>query len=367
VTLGTPEGAFGEDPAQSVDAKSRPAWVRPVVLVVILAVCVWVVQQFLGSIDWGAVWDALTRLAFWQVPVLLAFVVLRSLMNAIPLTLFIPGLSAWRALINDLTAAMMAIVAPPPADMMIRVGMFRSWGIDASWGLAGATMTTITFYINRFAAPLIGLGLFLTFHGEARRPGTVAVSVLIAGAILAVLTLVVRSERLAHRIGTAAGRLAQRLRPAVNPDEWAVATKEFRGNVAQRYRRGLPLSLVALTLMVLADAVVLLLALRFVGVSAAEVPTMDVIATFFLAYPLTLPPLMGLGILDVVLLGAFMEVGGDALEPEIIAALTVWRAMTILGPMVLGIGASAWWRRSISGNDTAAEPADDDSGEVDRP
>ena len=62
---------------------------------------------------------------------------------------------------------------------------------------------------------------------------------------------------------------------------------------------------------------------------------------------------MGLGILDVVLLGAFVELGGQAIEPEVIAALTVWRAMTILGPMLLGIGASAWWRRSIAVDEAA--------------
>ena len=139
---------------------------------VILVVCVWVAWEFVGAIDWSEVWDALTRLAWWQVPVLLLFVVARNWLNAVPLILFIPGLSAFKALINDLTAAMMAVVAPPPADMVIRVGMFRSWGIDASWGLAGATMTTITFYINRFTAPLVGLILYVALNRSTRVSGT---------------------------------------------------------------------------------------------------------------------------------------------------------------------------------------------------
>ena len=99
--------------------------------------------------------------------------------------------------------------------------------------------------------------------------------------------------------------------------------------------------------MVLTDACILLLSMRFVGVSASDVPAYEVIGMFFLAYPLTLPPLMGLGIFDVVLLGAFMELGGAALEPELVAALTVWRAVTILGPMMLGGIVTLVWRRRL--------------------
>jgi len=48
-----------------------------------------------------------------------------------------------------------------------------------------------------------------------------------------------------------------------------------------------------------------------------------------------------------VLLGAFMEIGGDALEPELVAALTVWRAVTILGPVMLGGVVTLVWRRRL--------------------
>ena len=341
--------APGDEIAAGSDAAptARPAWVKPVVLAVILVVCAWVVREFLGRVDWAAVWEALTRLSWWQFPILLTVLMVRQVMNALPLALFIKGLSVFRALINDLTAAMMAVVAPPPADMVLRVAMFKSWGIDASRGLAGAMMNTVTFYINRFTAPVVGLVILLVARGEARSLWAVAGSAVIAIAIAVLLVLVVRSEVFAARAGAAGGRLARRFRSTVDADAWAATAVEFQDNVSQRFKRGLPRSLAGLVVMVLADATVLLLTLRFVGVGAEQVPTVDVIATFFIAYPLTLPPLMGLGVLDVVLLGTFMEVGGDALEPEIVAALTVWRALTLVGPVVLGVGASAYWRHSV--------------------
>ena len=66
---------------------------------------------------------------------------------------------------------------------------------------------------------------------------------------------------------------------------------------------------------------------------------------FFLAYPLTLFPLSGLGILDTVLLAAFLGYGGDEIEAEVVAAFAVWRVVTLLVPPLLGIGAVSWWRR----------------------
>ena len=58
---------------------------------------------------------------------------------------------------------------------------------------------------------------------------------------------------------------------------------------------------------------------------------------------------MGLGILDAVLLAAFVNVGGIEIEPELVAALVVWRVVTILGPITLGAAAMALWRHSTGG------------------
>ena len=48
-------------------------------------------------------------------------------------------------------------------------------------------------------------------------------------------------------------------------------------------------------------------------------------------------------------------IGGDALEPELVAALTVWRAVTILGPVMLGGVVTLVWRRRL-GHATADPP-----------
>lgn len=347
------EALPGPDDAVA-DARPRPAWLRPVLLVVIVVVCSWLASTFLGAIDWASVGEALSRLAAWQVVVLVLVLLLRQTLNAYPLALFIEGLGAARALLNDLVASLMVVVAPPPGDLVVRVAMFRTWGIDASRGLAGATMNMLAFYVNRFAAPLVGLLVVLTLGNGTQRVGAAVASGVVAVVMAVVLSLMVRREGFADRLGRAAGRTARRVRSSVDPEAWADAATGFQGHVSASYRRAFPRSLLVLTTMVLTDACILLLAMRFVGVSAGDLPAYEVIGVFFLAYPLTLPPLMGLGIFDVVLLGAFLEAGGDLLEPELLAALTVWRAVTILGPIALGGVVTLVWRhRTRSGTGAA--------------
>lgn len=312
---------------------------------VVVLVCGWLVSTFLGAIDWSSVGEALGRLTVWQVLALVALLLVRQTLNAYPLALFIRGLGAARALLNDLVASLTAVVAPPPGDLVVRVAMFRTWGIEPSRGLAGATMNMVAFYVNRFAAPLVGLPV-LAVLGSGTPPVLGAtISIAVAVVMTVLVSLAVRREAFAAKLGRTAASVARRVRPSVDPDAWMRSATGFQEHVAAGFRRAFPRSLLALSLMVLADACILLLAIRFVGVPAEAVPAYEVIGVFFLAYPLTLPPMMGMGIYDVVLLAACMEIAGDVHEPELIAALTVWRAVTLLGPVALGGVATLVWRR----------------------
>jgi hypothetical protein len=347
-----PIGEPGGAPPTGEHRRPRPAWVRPVVVVVVVVLCGWLASTFLGAIDWSEVGQALSRLTVWQVLVLGALLLVRQTLNAFPLALFIEGLGAARALLNDLVASLAAVVAPPPGDMVVRVAMFRTWGIEASRGLAGATMNMVAFYVNRFAAPLVGLVVVSVLGSGPQRVVAVVMSGAVAVALAVVVSVMMRNETFAHRLGRRAGTIARRLRSSVDPEAWAGAATGFQEHVEAGFRRAFPRSLVALTAMVLADSCILLLAIRFMGVPASALPAYEVIGLFFLFYPLTLPPLMGLGIYDVVLLGAFMEAGDASLEPELVAALTVWRAVTLLGPVLLGAAVTPLWRRRHPGTTT---------------
>ena len=68
---------------------------------------------------------------------------------------------------------------------------------------------------------------------------------------------------------------------------------------------------------------------------------------FLIAYPLTLFPFSGLGLLDAVVVAALLALDVGADEASLVAGFVVWRAVTILGPLVLGLGAVGLWKLQL--------------------
>jgi uncharacterized membrane protein YbhN (UPF0104 family) len=96
--------------------------------------------------------------------------------------------------------------------------------------------------------------------------------------------------------------------------------------------------------MVVTDGAIVLVSLRLVGLEGSLLPTLIVLGSFLVAYPLTALPLAGLGVLDALLVVAYTETAGPAAEPEIVAALVVWRVTTLIGALLLGGLTFGWWR-----------------------
>jgi uncharacterized membrane protein YbhN (UPF0104 family) len=320
-----------------------------------MVVCVLVVR-LIGAVDWAAVGSALSLLTWWQPLVLLAVVLLRQVLGALPLSLYIPGVSAYQATLNDLGAILMSMIAPPPSDVALRVAMFTSWGVTAAKGLAGTLMNTLTFYVVRFATPLLGFVLLLVLGRPPRLRSLEVLSIVVAAAILAGVLLVLRSESLARTVGTRAGRIARRVRRSVDPDAWAEACLSFRADISATFRRGFPRSLFAYLGMLAADMLVLVLCLRFVGVGPQEASVADIAVAYAFAYPFTLFPFSGLGVVDALILASLVPSGDTVLEASVVAGLIVWRVFTVLVPVLLGVLAVASWRRSVPG--PAGTPSD---------
>lgn len=317
---------------------------RPLLLIAVSLVAGWILIGLIGSVDWQQVTAALGQLSWASVPILVALLLVRQGFNAVPLARFVAGLGWWRSVQNDVTANLIGTVAPPPGDVVIRVSMFRSWGINPVDGMAGVTLNSLTFYVIRFAVPSLGLIVLIGEELAAGRVWLAAASLAIAAVIVVALILVSRGDRLAFLVGKTAGRVAARFKEEADPETWASAVLDFRERMSTRLTRGLPTSLLALTAMVIADGLILLTALRAVGVSGEYLPVVWVMGAFLIAYPLTAMPLAGLGLLDAALIVVYVDVAGSALESQIIAGFVVWRVLTLGGPLLLGLVSLSWWR-----------------------
>jgi hypothetical protein len=328
---------------------ARRAWwrllLKPAIALLISVAVGYIIIGFVGAIDWPAVTSAFGRLRWWQVLPLVAVLLLRQVLNGVPLAQFVDGLNLGRSVENDLAANLLGTVTPPPGDVVIRVAMFKSWNISALDGMAGVTLNMVTFYAVRLVMPSIGLLLLAIVGAETGNIGLAVVFMLAAVAIIAGLLLVLSHERWAVLLGRLAARVARTLRREADPDEWSRTVVDFRARVTAGLPAKLTRSMVALVFMVLADATILTLALRFTDVGADRLPALFIVGTFCTAYPLTVMPLFGFGVLDATLLAAFTEAAGLAAEPSIVAALAIWRGVTLLGTLALGAVVTLNWRR----------------------
>jgi uncharacterized protein (TIRG00374 family) len=262
-----------------------------------------------------------------------------------------PGLGFWRAMV--MTQATTAVANTVPAGSAIGIGM--TYGMLGSWGYSRSRTTTAVLVSGvwnsfiKLGMPVLALAL-VALQGGATGRRVIAALLGIAGLVgaIVVFALLLRSEEQARRFGLLAGRIASRLlrlirRPPVAG--WELATVKFRartiGLVEHRWVAITATSLVSH----LSLYVVLLVALRDVGVSDAEVSWAQVLAVFAVARLATAIPLTpgGLGFVEGVLVTGLVGAGGD--PEEVAAAVVVYRALTWALPILVGIGCYLWWRR----------------------
>jgi uncharacterized membrane protein YbhN (UPF0104 family) len=154
--------------------------------------------------------------------------------------------------------------------------------------------------------------------GSAIGIGRVAALLGIVGLLGAVVVfaLMLRSEEQARRFGLLAGRVASRVlrlvrRPPVAG--WELATVKFRNRTLGLLERGwVPITVTSLVSH-LSLYLVLLVALRQVGVSNAEVGWAEVLAVFAFARLATAIPVTpgGAGLVEAVMIAGLVGAGGD--------------------------------------------------------
>jgi putative heme transporter len=197
----------------------------------------------------------------------------------------------------------------------------------------------------KLGMPVVALGLLVVTR---RAAGELAPVALIGVAVLAValtgFALSLSSERRAWRIGGVLAALVvlpRRLVGRVARPPWPEAAVRFRA---------LAISLLGprwhwLTLVTLVSHLslflVLLLALRHVGVADSQVSWVEALAAFALVRLLAAVPITpgGLGVVELGLAAAMVVAGGP--EAKVVAAVLVFRVLTFLLP--IPIGAITYW------------------------
>ena len=344
-----PAGANPADggPAAEQAVRQRPRWRGPLLLIGKIALVVigaYLVIEAVRAVDWRSVGDGLSRLNLIEIVVIVVIVGVRQMVNASTLPVLIPKLSLPHAFSTAFSGTLIQTFTPPPADAVLRLSMLRSYGVETTRGAAALVLDTVVFYLARFVAPVIGIVLAVIVQPVESVQLWMAVGGAVAGVVLLwAMVTISRGENAAASVGRTAARIVRRLRPTVDPEAWAAAVirfqKESATGLTRRLGRATPIMLVY----ILVDSLVVLASLRFVGIPGAHIGYFAVMAAMFSLYPLTIFPFAGLGVLDAAMI-VLINAEGVVDSADLVAAMVIWRAATLILPLVPGLITLTQWR-----------------------
>jgi uncharacterized protein (TIRG00374 family) len=275
-----------------------------------------------------------------------------------------PGLSFLRAMELTQASTALSIVAPAGAA----VGAAGAYGILRRWRFPSrdiARAVTLTSLWNQFlnlSFPIVAVFLLTISGSQTAVLATVAfVGVAVLGVVVAGLVVILVSNRLALEIGDLAARLANWARRKMRrgPVTWGGASFErFRtdaGDFLQRRWHLLTLTSLAGSLTVF---LLLVVSLRAFGVPSSEVSLIEAFASWSLVRILGTIPITpgGIGIIELGLTGALVGFGGN--NASVVAAVLVYRFLTMVPTLVLGLIAAFVFARQRPPDvvDPAASP-----------
>jgi putative heme transporter len=339
-------------PAVAPTAKRRFSWRTALGgglgLAVIVGTFVFVLPKVA---DYRSVWDVVKKLSWPEVGVLLGATGLNLATYAPPLQAALPGLRFRQAFVLTQASTASTFVLPGGAA----VGMGVSYGMLRGWGFTGRPVTlalAVTGIWNQFAMlafPIVALALLTLSKEQNPLLQTVAfvgVAILVISA--AGFAVGLTSDRLAKWVGTTAARIVSWLKRLIRrgPVKWdGMSFVSFRHEAVGLLKRRWHVLTLAVLAGQLTVFLVLFVCLRVFDVSAGEVSAIEAFAAWSLVRLLGSIPITpgGIGIVEVGLTTALVGFGGD--NAEVVAAVLVYRFLTIVPTLTLGLVAGATWKR----------------------
>jgi uncharacterized protein (TIRG00374 family) len=287
----------------------------------------------------------------WQWLVVIALATVLNLATyAPPLVAALPGLSYFRAARVTLASTALSAVAPGGAA----VGMATSFAMLRAWGYTGRPVglaVVVTGVWNQFVIlgfPILAVAALAAEGGRNRTLELVAmIGLVVFVVVVAGFAVGLSSERLARRLGDRAARIASWTKHIAHkaPVKWnGTSFVRFREETITLIRRRW-LFLTAATLAGhLTVFIVLLACLRAVGVASTEVTLVEAFAAWALARVLGSIPITpgGIGFVELGLTGALVAFG--AANADAVAVTLMYRFLTIVPTLVLGLVAAATWK-----------------------
>jgi uncharacterized membrane protein YbhN (UPF0104 family) len=304
-----------------------------------------------SEVDWSTVWADITALSLGEVVLLVAAGLLVVLALGWTSKASLPGLTLYQGTESSATSQLSAFVFPPPADMAIRLAMYRTYGFNDEQSAAAVLIAMVARYLMVLVMPVLGLALVLV-SGQGNWSGFWWF-VGLGTVLLVVLWVILRVAR-SDSAARATGRLVERIVTWVvhlfrrsPPQDVVGAVVRF----GQRTRTTLDTngrSLVASNLAWgLSNAVVMGMVLRFSGLGPDELSVTEAVLTTGLVMAINMLPIPGKDALVVSYLAGILSLTASSDVSALGTALLLYRMITWILPMPVGLITFLAWRHRV--------------------
>jgi uncharacterized membrane protein YbhN (UPF0104 family) len=338
-------------PDERAPGSRRRRWIGIAVSVVLVVAVFGFLLPKLA--DYADVWDTVKDLDDGDA-LLLSLVGVWNLFALAPLVMTAqPGVRFVEGFVNINAGSAVANTVPGGSAIGIAINwaMFDSWGFTPAEYTLGTLLSGIWNNFVKLSLPVVAL-LALATTGDLRGSFVPAAVVGVIAMVIAIVffALVLRSDDLARSIGTLAGRVAEwgakKVHRTVHGDTWGDGAIRFRHRSVDLIKRRWPALTVTALIGQLSLFVVLLVAVRAVGLSNAEVSWAEVLASWAFVRLISAIPITpgGLGVVELGLTAALANGENTALTTKAAAAVLLYRFFTYLLPIPVGAGCYVFWR-----------------------
>jgi putative heme transporter len=301
--------------------------------------------------DYRDVWGVVKGLSWEWLAALAAATVLNLVTFAPPWQVALPGLSFLSAFVLTQVSTALSLVVPGGAAVGIAgaYGILRRWGFRGRDIGRGVTLVSIWSQFANLSYPVVAVFLLAVEGSSSAVLATAAfVGAAVLGIAVAALGAVLASRRAASAIGDLAAQLTDwalgKFRRG--PVAWGGESFErFRLEAADLLRRRWHVLTLATYAGTLTVFLVLLVSLRAFDVPASEVTVIEAFAAWALARLLGTIPITpgGIGVVELSLTATLVGFGGS--NAGVVAAVLVYRFLTMVPTIVIGLAATPYLNR----------------------
>ncbi len=264
----------------------------------------------------------------------------------------LPGIKVTKATQASVVGQLTSIILPPPADMVIRFGMYKTYGFPVDSSSVAVILSGIARYFTVVIIPLLGIfALLISGQGTAQGVFWLIFGVLLVAGALRLMYAILHSDKVAHKIGEKLQKSFNKLRAVFKkgpvkslPNDFVDFSQKSRAVAIGNFW---PIA-ISNVVWGLVSFGVLFIATRFCGIDSA---TMSAAYLLFITGVMlalnSLPiPGSGAGITESLLL-SLMTFPSPEVQSAFVAALILYRVFTWLWPLPVGAVAYFVWRYQI--------------------